>query len=753
MATPNSLPPAVNYFDASTYRETTGYLQQNLPEALKKIEVGIVCGSGLGGLASTLEEPRVEFDYKDIPHFAVSTVAGHAGKLVFGILAGKPTVCMVGRKHAYEGHSLLRTVFPIRVMGLLGAHTIIVTNAAGGLNPNFNVGDIMVIEDHLNLPGISGLSALIGPNIDDFGPRFPAVSDAYDFDLRVAAFKAAAAVGLPSDVMREGRYVFVAGPSFESRAEARFLRNNGADCVGMSTVPEVVVARHLGLRVLGISLITNRVNQSFGKSAKAVAMGEQVDAHMGNAVSAAFTLGDQIGSGGPGNLWKIRSAVRKSTSQKVSVFILEKNFLESLNPLAKPTQTDRRLLDKANELLKREAQTLSRLRHPCLLEVTEALDDSKTALAFASEAVICCLSNVLGNFYNFGDMDRAAFREKYDLDELEIQKGVLQIIKVWSLGCLIYAVFSNGTPPLNTNNNTFNYRQKIGFLHQVEFDRPTIPLRIRDSLRGLLRKDPADRLSLEMFQKSEFFDNILISTITFLETLVEKTQVQRAQFLKGLVKMLPQFSEKLLMRKILPILLQELKDPALSPFVLPNVFWISEKVTDADFNSIILPALKPIFKMTDPPQAVLLLLSRIDILMSKSSSSDVFKQDVMPLIYSALENPVTQVQEQAVKMVPTIVGKLDFTTVKTVGLLAVYAELARHLDKDLIATEILPELWRMSIDQVLNVNQFKKYMKVIHELTAKVEEQHTKVLEEMKTMEVPTNKAVTSADSTTDFVR
>ncbi|KAJ3219490.1 hypothetical protein HDU67_000903 [Dinochytrium kinnereticum] len=277
MATPNSLPPAINYFSPATYQEAADHLKNALPESLKSIEVGVVCGSGLGGLASTLQEPRVEFEYKDIPHFALSTVPGHAGKLVFGFLSGKPTVCMVGRKHAYEGHSLLRTVFAIRIMSLLGAHTLVVTNAAGGLNPNFNVGDIMIIEDHLNLPGIAGLSALIGPNIDSFGPRFPAVSDAYDFELRLTAFKAAKAVGLPDSCMREGVYSFVAGPSFESRAEARFLRNNGADCVGMSTVPEVVVARHIGMRVLGISLITNAVNQSFGKSAKAVAAGEAVN--------------------------------------------------------------------------------------------------------------------------------------------------------------------------------------------------------------------------------------------------------------------------------------------------------------------------------------------------------------------------------------------------------------------------------------------------------------------------------------------
>ncbi|KAI9325983.1 nucleoside phosphorylase domain-containing protein [Zopfochytrium polystomum] len=274
MTTPNQIPPPnINYFDEAPYKEAAAYLIANLPEALKQVEVMVICGSGLGGLASTLDEPRVEFDYKNIPNFAVSTVPGHAGKLVFGFLSGKPTVCMVGRKHAYEGHSLLRTVFPIRVMKLLQVKTLIVTNAAGGLNPSFNIADIMVIEDHLSLPGIGGMNALIGPNVDFFGTRFPAVSDAYDFDLRVIAFKAAEEIGLPTSIMHEGVYSFVAGPSFESRAEARHLRNSGGDCVGMSTVPEVVVARHAGIRVLGLSLITNNVNQSKGKSAKDVALG------------------------------------------------------------------------------------------------------------------------------------------------------------------------------------------------------------------------------------------------------------------------------------------------------------------------------------------------------------------------------------------------------------------------------------------------------------------------------------------------
>ena len=168
-------------------------------------------------------------------------VLGHEGKLVFGMLSGQPTVCMVGRKHMYEGHASIKTAYPIRVMSLLGAKTLIVTNAVGGLNLEYKVGDIMVISDHISFPGIAGQNPLIGKNIIEFGDRFPAISDAYEFDLRVLAFRAANLIGIEDSVMKEGVYAYVAGPSFETRAEARFLKAAGADVVGMSTVPEVIV--------------------------------------------------------------------------------------------------------------------------------------------------------------------------------------------------------------------------------------------------------------------------------------------------------------------------------------------------------------------------------------------------------------------------------------------------------------------------------------------------------------------------------
>ncbi|KAF9185878.1 hypothetical protein BGZ51_002364 [Haplosporangium sp. Z 767] len=229
-----------------------------LPTNLAKPKVGIVCGSGLGGLVNILRN-KIEFPYTEIPGFVNSTVAGHAGKLVFGFLGDNdvPTVCMVGRFHFYEGFALDQTTYPIRLMSLLGVETLIVTNAAGGLNPAYQIGDVCIIEDHINLPGMTGNNPLIGPNMTEFGPRFPPMSDAYCPRLRRLVYEAAKKLNIPK-FLHEGVYCMVSGPSYESKAECRFLRSIGADVVGMSTIPEVVVARHCGIKVLGLSLVTNR---------------------------------------------------------------------------------------------------------------------------------------------------------------------------------------------------------------------------------------------------------------------------------------------------------------------------------------------------------------------------------------------------------------------------------------------------------------------------------------------------------------
>lgn len=229
--------------------------------------LGVVCGSGLGGLAEMLKDPLV-IEYSDIPNFPQSTVDGHAGRLVFGTLKGTPCVCMQGRFHLYEGYPIQKTTMPIRVFKLMGVETVILTNAAGGLNPDFTVGDIMVIKDHINIPGFTGNNPLVGANDERFGERFPCVSDAYDRGLQQLAHAVAAELDY-SGFMREGVYSVVGGPSFETVAESKLLRFLGADAVGMSTVHEVIVARHCGMRVVALSLITNQVVMDYDSEKKA----------------------------------------------------------------------------------------------------------------------------------------------------------------------------------------------------------------------------------------------------------------------------------------------------------------------------------------------------------------------------------------------------------------------------------------------------------------------------------------------------
>jgi purine-nucleoside phosphorylase len=216
----------------------------------------IILGSGLNSLAEAVSDAAV-IPFRRLPHSPVSTVLGHSGQLVVGALEGQPVFVMQGRVHYYEGYSMSQVTLPIRVMQTLKIETLIVTNAAGGINPDFVPGDVMLIKDHLNLAGMCGLNPLIGPNLEEFGTRFPDMSQAYDRALMDLARRAAAERGI---TLREGVYAGLSGPSFETPADLRFLRVAGADAVGMSTVPEVTVARHGGMRVLGFSGISNKAN-------------------------------------------------------------------------------------------------------------------------------------------------------------------------------------------------------------------------------------------------------------------------------------------------------------------------------------------------------------------------------------------------------------------------------------------------------------------------------------------------------------
>lgn len=213
-------------------------------------EMGIILGSGLGGFVQIMED-KVAIPYRDIPNFPISTVEGHKGELVFGKVHGRPIVAMQGRFHYYEGYNMQEVTFPVRVMQVLGVTGLIVTNAAGGINPAFHPGDLILIKDHINMMGDNPLR---GANLSNLGPRFPDLSEGYDLEWRQKALPIAQEIGINP---QEGVYAAMSGPSYESPAEIRFLRTIGADLVGMSTVPEVIVANHAGMRVLGISCVTN----------------------------------------------------------------------------------------------------------------------------------------------------------------------------------------------------------------------------------------------------------------------------------------------------------------------------------------------------------------------------------------------------------------------------------------------------------------------------------------------------------------
>ena len=233
--------------------QTTGEVRASLSVTPR---VGLILGSGLGSLAEQIEQPVV-IPFEKLSNWPLSTVIGHHGQLVVGGLEGIPVMVMQGRTHYYEGYSMAQITLPVRVMQRLGIEILVITNAAGGVNPDYAPGEVMLITDHINMIGMAGLNPLRGPNLDELGPRFPDMSCPYDLQLRQTALQVASENNLR---LHQGVYVSLAGPSFESPADLRFLRQIGADAVGMSTVPEVIAARHGGTRVLGFSGISNKAN-------------------------------------------------------------------------------------------------------------------------------------------------------------------------------------------------------------------------------------------------------------------------------------------------------------------------------------------------------------------------------------------------------------------------------------------------------------------------------------------------------------
>ncbi len=231
------------------FQESAGYIKSKIDETPS---VAIVLGSGLGKLADRIENPIV-IPYKEIPNFKVSTAIGHKGNLIYGTLGGKKVIAMQGRFHYYEGYNMQEVTFPIRVFATLGVKILFVSNAAGGVNPDFHIGDLMIIKDHINmLP-----NPLIGKNIEEMGPRFPDMTHVYSTRIRKSAYEIAGKMDIS---LKEGVYIAGTGPSYETPAEYRYFTAIGADAVGMSTIPEVIVARHCGLEIFGMSVITNEAH-------------------------------------------------------------------------------------------------------------------------------------------------------------------------------------------------------------------------------------------------------------------------------------------------------------------------------------------------------------------------------------------------------------------------------------------------------------------------------------------------------------
>ncbi|KAF8930196.1 hypothetical protein BGZ58_008388 [Dissophora ornata] len=601
---------------------------------------------------------------------------------------------------------------------------------------------------------------------------------------------------------------------------------------------------------------------------------------MGNAITKNYEVGGQIASAG---LWKIHRGTKRTTGQEVAVFIFEKNIVDTISSLRRQTPS-KRDQERVYEFLKKEASQLARLRHPCMLEVVEPVDESRTAIAFATEPIFASLSNLLGNYENLPSVSEDI--RNFELDELEIQKGLLQLgkglqfchndakivhgnlvpdaifvnakgdwkmagfgfstflsrdpniptpVEYWDydhelhaycqrdldyqapeyvldqrldpsndmfgIGCLAYSVLNKGTPLLSTRGNLNTYRQQTERIGQQRYE--SLPAHLADAMIRLITREPSMRMNAVEFQSSKFFDNILVSTMKYMESFAEKTRDDKGQFMKGLLRVLPQFPERVLYRKILPCLLDELKDHALLPYTLPNVFYIIQKMTPKEFEERVLPSLKPIFLVREPVQNLLTLLEKIDLLHQKASGA-VFKEDIMPLVYCALEpkNPPS-VQEKALKVVPTITEALDYTTVKaslfpristlfsqtttlsvkvntllcfltimkildkftiteklipllrniktreinvTMATLQVYQEMGKYVDKEVIGNSIIPHLWHLSLGPNLKADQFEKFMSTIQELSTKVHQQHLRHLQDLKKLEDQTKSFAANSD-------
>ncbi|CAG8482531.1 2351_t:CDS:10 [Acaulospora colombiana] len=455
--------------------------------------------------------------------------------------------------------------------------------------------------------------------------------------------------------------------------------------------------------------------------------------------------------------------------------MFEKKFME--NTLRKGYE--RKENEKVYQILKREATQLSRLRHPSLLEVVEAVEESRTVITFATEPILASLSNLLGNCDNLSPVPDDI--KNFEMDELEVgykgtpkERYIPEAIFVnikgdWKIGGFGFSNFINPDAPVPYEYP--DYDARIPCYAQKNYDYMA-PEYVLDETLEVANDMFAlgcliyTRMTATEFQTSKYFDNILVSTVKFFESFPEKSKDDKANFMKGLIRILPQFPERVLLRK-------EIKDHSLLPYTLPNIFFIAQKLSPLDFTEKVLIPLKPVFAIPEPMQNMIACLDKIELFKQKTSLSS-FKEDVMPLIYNALETKSPAIQDKVLRVIPTIIDNLDLLTIKSslfpriqnlfvhttilsvkvttlvclhslvksldnvfmqITALSVYDEMGKNVEKDVIATEILPQLWKMSVVPTLNMDQFQKFMQAIKQMSMKVEEEHSKQLRDIKTID------------------
>ncbi|MBW0500573.1 hypothetical protein O181_040288 [Austropuccinia psidii MF-1] len=628
-------------------------------------------------------------------------------------------------------------------------------------------------------------------------------------------------------------------------------------------------------------------------------------------------------------LWNVNRAIHNSTNKLVSVWTFEKKLDSSPLPLLSfsaiggvtngwvgggsssnttsssiANQQPKSPLEKVVDILKKEVSSLSRLRHPCILEVVEPLEETRTTMVFATEPITSCLTDAIDQSSSTRPSSHfsAHPNRNLELDEVETQKGLLQVAKglqflhesvklvhcnltpdaiiinakgdwkisgfglssylkqpdgqdskwtfpshdhrlpeqiqknldyiapeyaldehlstsndIYSLGCILHSIHTRNGPPFQNHNSLDNMRRNVENFVDLRAAWSRIPNDVQEVLSQLVTRTPSTRLSAAAFLNSRYFSsNLLVSTLAFLdrETFNSKQKEEQIQFMKGLVKILPQFSSKVVKQKILPSLLEETRKHILLPFLLPNIFYIAHQMDAEEFRSDLLPHITPLFSIKDPPQSILTLLDNLSIFQNKATPQ-LFREEVMPLIYVALESDVPALQEKALKVIPGLCETLEYTHVKQVlfpkvtvvfskttllsvkvntlicfhsmvnildkytlteklvpllariktkepavmiATLAVHEEMGKKVELNAIATLILPQLWAMSIGPLLNIDQFNRFMNSIEQLSKRVKHEHTRHLLEAKRLEETTartqpslTQGKTQIDEAVDF--